>query len=247
MILQILCVQNNGYVVVMSNMTRAKGGTSTSGSDTFVRLAPQSPAIGLRSPAHPSFGGPAGLQSPQHALCAHFLPSLGCLAELHSPQHAFCAIPRRLKCLAGLRSPDNALCAFLLFVLRCLAGLHAVPSACVVRPPFYPVQCSNGCKSQECQSSELHHPDEKLHTRSLRTSECPSKLVVFRGGGGVPMMRGGPGPMGAGRGRGGFRGVVDAVSEGLSSANSTVQSTAPTVATWASCSTLQAHTCSCTP
>lgn len=50
-------------------MTRVKGGTNTSGSDTFGRFAPQSPAIGLRSPAHPSFGGPVGLQSPQHASC----------------------------------------------------------------------------------------------------------------------------------------------------------------------------------
>lgn len=65
-------VQNNGYVVVMSNMTRVKGGSRNGGGGAFdgqqARLNPMSPAIG-RSPAY----GPSGtgnLASPRHDSCA---------------------------------------------------------------------------------------------------------------------------------------------------------------------------------
>jgi hypothetical protein len=69
--------QNNGYVVVMSSMTRVKGGSRRGGpADTFGldRLAPKSPGHALRSPAHPSMAGGVGvLQSPLHAPCAPHL------------------------------------------------------------------------------------------------------------------------------------------------------------------------------
>lgn len=75
-------VQNNGYLVVMSNMTRVKGGTASSDAYGQARLAPQSPAIGMRSPAHPGMGGPLGLQSPQHNPCAPPCQMLRLLALL---------------------------------------------------------------------------------------------------------------------------------------------------------------------
>ena len=69
-----LLMQNSGFVVVMSSMTRVKGGSKRGGpADTFglAKLAPQSPGLPLRSPApHALAGAAAGLQSPLHAPCA---------------------------------------------------------------------------------------------------------------------------------------------------------------------------------
>eukprot|EP00892_Ulva_mutabilis_P001630 jgi/Ulvmu1/11468/UM077_0011.1 len=58
--------KNNGYVVVMSNMTRVKGGARNGGAfdGQQARLNPMSPAAG-RSPAY-ALGGTSNLASPRH-------------------------------------------------------------------------------------------------------------------------------------------------------------------------------------
>ena len=69
-------VQNNGYFAIMSNQTRLKGGSARATTDPL-RLAPQSPGLALRSPAHPSLRGlpNAGLMSPTPHGCAPPAPS----------------------------------------------------------------------------------------------------------------------------------------------------------------------------